>query len=167
MGVRMKWVVGSLCLVLALAASAKDVQNADGTYTIDVVKHLQGGWTHIVRDGPDDFAFQRVTVVQYQSGPINPSNVDVDVLLKKTAKGANNTVVETSLVYGTLICDRSGHLPSQFPVAGATKFITSDDGLPGAPRDSEFTINPLSPVMVTIEQGSVYARMAKMVCSAI
>jgi hypothetical protein len=156
-----------LLIAFAVSISVAAPSFAQTIYQVDVRKILASNWTHVGKIDATDYFYQHSHIVQYASGPIIPTNVDKDIFIKTNTFGPNGTVSETGLIYGTMVCDKSGKLPNKFLVMASHSFSVDENGMPGAPVDNTFTIDANSDSWTPIEQGSVLAQIAKVVCAGV
>lgn len=143
---------------------AQKRQSANGPVNLNVLRIVHSEWHHLGTVDGESFDYQPSNVIQYGGAPLNPDNVDFDVVVKKSVKGPNNVVTEITLLYGTVICDKSGSLPEQFPVIGMKTLRVDAAGNPDNGVDNTWEVYPPEPTMLTIKQGSVFAVLAKRVC---
>lgn len=154
----------SLAAVFVLCSEAAIAQYLPGQIvSIDVRELSAHPWKTLGTRGASSYSYQFSHAINY-SGSATSQNVNADVLLRESIRGANGKVAQVNLSYIEVICNPDQSFSNHFVLHGATTYDTDDDGDPGAPADNIFRFDSTAGQIVTTQQGSVGARLQKAVC---
>lgn len=140
-------------------------ENADGSVTLNVPEILKRDWINIGSDGTVSYEIQYEHFIKYGKSPLG-NNTDFDFILKQSTKGPDGSVSRVSLTYAQAICGPGEKIPDRLPISGVKEFYVDKSGMPGAPIDEYFTIDPLHPTMIPLTYQTIGAVVVNKICKS-